>query len=563
MKRNVFLKAYLTNGLALILVLFLSNCQVEEDTLQENNQTASVIYKAKIDDYWGKLKKGANNEQVSKIEELSTAIDINSLKIYDLRTTEKLVIADVKSLNGLDGIIKVIFYLNGEKMVRSNIVTLKTNETNSDHNKIIQSVVNADKKGFNYTGEITFLSLSKTKLLYDKFTQGNLIENATLSVAPNNKKSGKTQGSCTHYWWVTRYGDEIISEIYMFSVCDCSGGGGGNEDQLSKMSNCGGDSGVFLGGGSSAPSASSRPTPPASPVNNQIYRYTDPDGACTVYKYNSSLNTWEIIEVILPNIIISRNKDNYGILDFQWPVNNQKVFDYSTNIFYTYDGGSDSWIGIPGESPRDPCDAAKLITTDSKDSNYLSAKSSILAANATIEHSITLGKDANGNITQAPMNNGGTNDVEVNKTWAGAFASLHNHPNNTPLSTGDIYNAVTLNNKNSNFTTSFVLVNGETYAIVVTNLVEANAFVKAYPADENPPYPPEFPDAIFNEILEVRSKLGESIEARTSAIAFALNSHNSGISLMKQDNNGEFYPLIIKKTTQNGTDTYNLTPCNN
>jgi hypothetical protein len=134
MKRNVFLKAYLTNGLALILVLFLSNCQVEEDTLQENNQTASVIYKAKIDDYWGKLKKGANNEQVSKIEELSTAIDINSLKIYDLRTTEKLVIADVKSLNGLDGIIKVIFYLNGEKMVRSNIVTLKTNETNSDHN---------------------------------------------------------------------------------------------------------------------------------------------------------------------------------------------------------------------------------------------------------------------------------------------------------------------------------------------------------------------------------------------------------------------------------------------
>jgi hypothetical protein len=407
------------------------------------------------------------------------------------------------------------------------------------------------------------LSLSKTKLLYDKFTQGNLIENATLSVAPNNKKSGKTQGSCTHYWWVTRYGDEIISEIYMFSVCDCSGGGGGNEDQLSKMSNCGGDSGVFLGGGSSAPSASSRPTPPASPVNNQIYRYTDPDGACTVYKYNSSLNTWEIIEVILPNIIISRNKDNYGILDFQWPVNNQKVFDYSTNIFYTYDGGSDSWIGIPGESPKDPCDAAKLITTDSKDSNYLSAKSSILAANATIEHSITLGKDANGNITQAPMNNGGTNDVVVNQTWAGAFASLHNHPNNTPLSTGDIYNAVILNNKNSNFTTSFVMVNGETYAIVVTNLVEANAFVKAYPADENPPYPPEFPDAIFNEILEVRSKLGESIEARTSAIAFALNSHNSGISLMKQDNNGEFYPLIIKKTTQNGTDTYNLTPCNN
>ncbi|PWA11559.1 hypothetical protein [Flavobacterium laiguense] len=563
MKRNVFLKAYLTNGLALILVFFLSNCQVEEDTLQGNNKAVSEIYKVKIEDYWGQLKTGSSKEQLAKIEELSTAIDINSLKIYDLRTTEKLVIANAKSLQGLDGIIKIIFYINENKVVRSNIVTLKTNEANSDYDKVIQSVLNADKNGFNYTGEITFLSLSKTKLLYDKFNQGNLIENKTLSSARNRKKFSKTQGNCTEYWWVTKYGNEIISQVYMFTVCDCSGGGGPNGgDETFKMSNCDNGAGVFLGG-SSASTSTNKPTLPANPINNQTYKFTDPDGVCTEYIYKSSINSWHILEVILPNIIISRNKDNYGILDFQWPVDNQKVFDPSTNIFYTYDGGSDSWSGIPGESPKNPCDAAKLITTDSKDSKYLSAKSSILAANATLEHSITLGKDVSNQITHAPMNNGGTNDVKVNETWAGAFASLHNHPNNTPLSTGDIYNAVTLNNKNSNFTTSFVLIDGETYAIVVTNLVEANAFVKAYPADENPPYPPEFPDAIFNEILEVRSKLGESIEARTSAIAFALNSHNSGISLMKQDNNGEFYPLIIKKTTQNGTDTYNLTSCNN
>ncbi|MBF4473753.1 hypothetical protein [Flavobacterium sp. HJJ] len=167
---------------------------------------------------------------------------------------------------------------------------------------------------------------------------------------------------------------------------------------------------------------------------------------------------------------------------------------------YTYEASSDSWVGIPGDSPKNPCDAAKSTTIDSKDSNYASAKSNILGADPTIEHSITLGKDANGNITQAPMNNGGTNDVVVNQTWTGAFASLHNHPNNTQLSAGDIYNAVILNNKNSNFTTSFVLINGETYAIVVTNLVEANAFVTAYPADINLPYPPEFNDAIFNQL---------------------------------------------------------------
>jgi hypothetical protein len=212
---------------------------------------------------------------------------------------------------------------------------------------------------------------------------------------------------------------------------------------------------------------------------------------------------------------------------------------------------------------KNPCDAAKLITTDSKDSKYLSAKSSILAANATLEHSITLGKDASNQITHAPMNNGGTNDVEVNETWAGAFASLHNHPNNTPLSTGDIYNAVTLNNKNSNFTTSFVLIDGETYAIVVTNLVEANAFVKAYPADENPPYPPEFPDAIFYQIDDMKDYMGYSIEGRTTAISTILDQYSSGITLMKQDSNGEFYPLKAKTTIlPNGSKSYILTPCN-
>jgi hypothetical protein len=358
-----------------------------------------------------------------------------------------------------------------------------------------------------------------------------------------------------------RYGDQIISATYLFSICDCGGGGGGG-DELLKINNCG-DSGVFLGGGSSAPSSSNRPTPPANPVNKQTYRYTDLDGVCTVYEYNAINSTWMILEVILPNVVIASNKDNYGVLDFQWPADNQKVFDPSTNIFYTYEASSDSWVGIPGDSPKNPCDAAKSTTIDSKNSNYASAKSNILGADPTIEHSITLGKDANGNITQAPMNNGETNIVKVNETWAGAFATLHNHTNNTPLSTGDIYNAVTLNNKNSNFTTSFVLIDGETYAIVVTNLVEANAFVKAYPADENPPYPPEFPDAIFYQIDDMKDYMGYSIEGRTTAISTILDQYSSGITLMKQDSNGEFYPLKAKTTIlPNGSKSYILTPCN-
>jgi hypothetical protein len=83
---------------------------------------------------------------------------------------------------------------------------------------------------------------------------------------------------------------------------------------------------------------------------------------------------------------------------------------------------------------------------------------------------------------------------------------MHNHPNNTALSSGDIYAAVTLNTKNSNFTTSFILTGGETYAIVITNLTAAKAFVAAYPADISPIYPPEFPQFIFDQIQDVKTK---------------------------------------------------------
>ncbi|OXG00005.1 hypothetical protein [Flavobacterium araucananum] len=374
MKKTVFLKTCLTKAIMLILVLFLSNCQEREDPIQENNHTASEIHKVKVNDYWNQLKLNSNEEQLSIIEELSTAIDINSLKIYDLRTTEKLLIADAKSLQGLDGITKVIFYLNENKIVRSNIVTLKTNETNRNYDNVISAVLNADKIGFNYSGEITFLSLSKTKLLYNKYDQGKIIENATLSPTRKGQRTGKTQASCVEYWYIIRYGGEIISQVLLFTICDCSGGGGGGGEEASKMSNCDNGGTIFLGGSGASSSTSYKPNLPLHPVQNQVYRFTDPDGVSTDYIFNTLTNSWQILQVMLPNIIIANNRDNYGILDYQFPVNNQKVFDPNTRIFYTYEQGSDSWIGIPAtnlliaqdiekridDSQLDPCPKAVL-----------------------------------------------------------------------------------------------------------------------------------------------------------------------------------------------------------
>lgn len=106
------------------------------------------------------------------------------------------------------------------------------------------------------------------------------------------------------------------------------------------------------------------------------------------------------------------------------------------------------------------------------------------------------------------------------------------------------------------------LTNGETYAIVVTNLALAQAFVKTFPADQLPNQSPEFHDTIFNQILDVRPQMGESTEGRTRGIAFVLDNNNAGITLMKQDDSGVFNPIKIEEQINaDNSKTYNSIPC--
>lgn len=211
----------------------------------------------------------------------------------------------------------------------------------------------------------------------------------------------------------------------------------------------------------------------------------------------------------------------------------------------------------------DPCETAIKISTYSKSVAFLSAKNSILQANPSIEHSITLGKDTKGNITQAPMNNGGSSIVKTTTNFPGAFVALHNHPSNGPLSAGDVYAAIGLITGNLNFNTSIILTNGATYAIVVTDFAAAQSFVKSYPADQIQGYNPEFPDAIFNQLQMLVTDFGSSVDGRTEAMAYVLDNENSGITLMKQDASGEFKPINIKRTTNSdGSQIYNSIPCN-
>lgn len=217
--------------------------------------------------------------------------------------------------------------------------------------------------------------------------------------------------------------------------------------------------------------------------------------------------------------------------------------------------------GIP---PFDPCLAQGHATTIAANAGFISAKAAVIQAGSDgKEHSITLGfPGPPGPYTQSAIRNGGTNNVAVNETHIGAFAAIHNHPNNTPLSAGDIYVAVTLNTKNAAFYTSIIVTGGETYAIVINNLPAAKEFVKNNPPDLSPNYPPEFPDNIFDQILDVRTKLGESLESRTAAISTVLDANNAGITLLKQDSSGKFNLIRMKKTTNpDGSVSYTAVPC--
>lgn len=237
---------------------------------------------------------------------------------------------------------------------------------------------------------------------------------------------------------------------------------------------------------------------------------------------------------------------------------------YSQSICY----GEPTNPDPPVQSDPEPCDG-KLEAENKSNSipNDIqsSAADALESASAVdgFEHGITFGKDANGSITQAPMRDGGVYNVPVTQNWPGAFAAVHNHVVDYPPSAGDVYTAVTLISNNPNFSTSYInLPNGNSYAIVVTNPTLAKNFVTKYPADQIGNNPPEFPDFIFDQLQDLVTQMGSTLEGRINAIVATLDKNNSGISFLKKDSvSGLFEKIAIKQTTINGITTYQEINC--
>lgn len=247
-------------------------------------------------------------------------------------------------------------------------------------------------------------------------------------------------------------------------------------------------------------------------------------------------------------------------------------YDRETYTYCTGGGGGGGGGGIqyieydepypePPDPQPDPCATTQASTaTDfSKNNNYLSAKTAIQnAANDGKEHVISFGKTTAGTIITSELSNGDDHSGEVLPV-ANQFADLHNHPNNKPFDSGDLYGFIDHAVKNSSYIRYVVTINGTVYALVITDLQAAENFNVRYPRVSNGNFEPDFPEFIENEINKMTQ-----IERATDemALAFILSKYNAGIALLRQDTFGDFKRLNTKENIdQNGNQTYQSNNC--
>lgn len=240
----------------------------------------------------------------------------------------------------------------------------------------------------------------------------------------------------------------------------------------------------------------------------------------------------------------------------------------------TYQDCGPGWTppGIDVPIAIDPCaDAqagASRATTLSQNSTYLTAKSNIQAAAASnnSENGVTFGRDASNTITASPIITGGTSSGNINASWPGAFADLHNHPNNTVPSQGDFYKLIEVNQNHSGYDTRFVVTSsGSVYALLIVDLTKASTWVTNNPMQTNAGLP-DFPNAIADDFADAKSYMInimniDPLIADEMAMALVLEKYDTGVALLKQNNSGDFKTLRTTASTSGGTTTYTANNC--
>lgn len=275
------------------------------------------------------------------------------------------------------------------------------------------------------------------------------------------------------------------------------------------------------------------------PKNNYVQQPVDEEPCVDHFLIYSNTSTGEIIDIV------------------QLP---------STGNCAPNDGSQGSG-GSP--APSDSCAssiAANATNFAKNNLEFVASKNSIItAASDGKEHGIGFGKDANGNIVTSSMSTG-TNTYSAISSVTNSFGDIHNHINNIPPSSGDLYGLMKLHQGNSKYMTRYIVTgNGTVYALVVTDATSLGNFLNQYPSLHIAGYSPDFPDALldnYNNIYqEQKFSVGDQV-ANEMALAYVLDTYNAGVALLKQDESGIFKKLNTTVTINAGNTTYTQKICN-
>jgi len=200
---------------------------------------------------------------------------------------------------------------------------------------------------------------------------------------------------------------------------------------------------------------------------------------------------------------------------------------------------------------KDPCaQAAKNVAEAnslSQNQNFINAVKEIqTAALDGNEHSISFGRTSDNEIIRSEIKtDGNIGNTRANTGIENYYADIHNHPNNAKPSTQDLYNLVRTRQNHENYNTRFVLMkNGEVYALTITDYAQASNFIANYPLTEyniDTVKYYDFPENLRNQMYDIHDELisqdYNDLDANCFALAEILNKNNTGIALLKYENN--------------------------
>ncbi|WP_100077061.1 hypothetical protein [Chryseobacterium camelliae] len=218
-------------------------------------------------------------------------------------------------------------------------------------------------------------------------------------------------------------------------------------------------------------------------------------------------------------------------------------------------------INPPSNPQEDPCKKAeagsKKASDIAKDPKFSSAKQGVLNGLAQNggENGVGFGVNSpNGPLQSTGVQPLGATSGNVNNPFNYPTADMHNHPQNTPPSAGDVYSMMTYASQHSTFGTRYVVLpDGTVYALTVTNAGAFANFLSNYPPSQVPGFAPNFSGAVYTDWDDAYFYSNAEI-----ALSYVLDKYNTGIALTKMDSNGNFKKV---NATNNGNNSYSQSQC--